>query len=135
MKLVLELERFFPDLKCFLSKDFLKDYNRQTEKIVSRKRRFYQMKDILSKVSIWSNFENRDEAGGTEGTMERLVDNQRDLEKLVRSLTSQLSNLMEETAEMKEMISKLEVKDRRTKHIGQKFAGSRIIANYDKTKL
>ena len=60
--------------------------------------------------SIWSNFENRDE-GGDDGTLERIAENQ-------KQLTSQLKHLMEETSELKDMITKLETNDRKSKKEG-----------------
>merc|ERR1719347_1917776 len=110
VKLVLELERFFPDLQYLLSNEFLKDYNAQSEKIITRPGTMVKLKDVLSKVSIWSNFENRDE-GGDDATLERIAENQ-------KQLTSQLKHLMEETSELKDMITKLDTNDRNSKKEG-----------------
>merc|ERR1719348_194919 len=118
VKLVLELERFFPDLRWVLSSEFLRDYSRQSERIIARPGTMFKLKDVLSKVSIWSNLENRDE-GGDDGTLERIADNQKQLGKTVRGLTSQLEHLMEETSELKDMITKLETNDRSLKKEGQ----------------
>ena len=67
------------------------------------------MKDVLSKVSIWSNMENRDE-GGDHRTLEKIAENVRQLGKVVRGLDGQLENLMGETSELKVMMTKLEAK-------------------------
>ena len=131
VKLVLELERFFPDLQCCLSRTFLDDYSRQTERIIAKRGRFFHMKDVLSKVSIWSSLENRDDGGGTDNTMDKIAENQRELGKVVRGLTSQLDLLMEETSELKDMIAKIETKEVKLRKGGGKFNGSKIIANFD----
>merc|ERR1719347_363008 len=128
VKLVLELERFFPDLQYVLSSEFLRDYSRQSERIIARPGTMFKLKDVLSKVSIWSNLENRDE-GGDDGTLERIAENQKQLGKTVRGLTSQLEHLMEETSELKDMITKLETNDRKSKKggVGAKFKGTKNI--------
>ena len=109
VKLVLELERFFPHLQWALSEEFLIDYNKQTERIYDRQGTKFTLKDVLSKVSIFSNLEDRG-AGGDDGTLERMAENVRQLGKVVRGLDSQLENLMEETSELKVMMTKLEAK-------------------------
>ena len=134
VKLVLELERFFPDLQMCLSRRFLDDYSRQTERIVARKGKFFKLKDVLSKVSIWSNLESRDE-GGDDGTIDRIAENQRELGKIVRGLTNQLDLLVEETSELKDMVAKLETRDVKLKKGGAKFHGSKIITNFDRTNM
>ena len=57
------------------------------------------MKDVLSKVSIWTNIENRKNDDGNEVTMERVAENQRNLRKGVKGLQNQLDGLMEEISD------------------------------------
>jgi len=92
------------------------------------------LKDVLSKVSIWSNLEGRDE-GGDDGTLERIAENQRQLGKVVRGLGSQLEHLMEETSELKDMITKLEMRDGKAKKGGAKFKGSKNIGSIDSIRM
>ena len=89
------------------------------------------MKDVLSKVSIWSSLEKKDDQGGTEGTMDMLADKQREMGKMVRGLASQLDLLMEETSELKDMIAKINTRENKSMKKGAKFQGSKIVERFD----
>ena len=126
--MVLELERFFPDFRCCLSKRFLKEYSKQKDQLVLRKSRFSWMKDVLSKTTIWSSMDERDEDGGSEGTIDKVAEKQRELGAVVRGLASQLDLLLEETSELKDMIAKIETKK---VGLGAKYKGSKIVSDFD----
>ena len=97
----MELERFFPALQSVFSGWFFSDYYGQTEVIREPGSKF-KLKDVLSKENIWSSLEKRGE-GGDQGTLEKIAENQWQLRNVV-------SQLMNETSELKEMITKLDEK-------------------------
>ena len=86
------------------------------------------MKDVLSKTTIWSSMDERDEDGGSEGTIDKVAEKQRELGAVVRGLASQLDLLLEETSELKDMIAKIETKK---VGLGAKYKGSKIVSDFD----
>lgn len=108
VRLVLESERFLHHLKCCMSSSFLREYSKPKEFLTNNPPRIWKMVDVLSKANIWASLEQRGKAIGREGDMDIIRKNQKDIGTVVRSLTSQMDALMEETGELKEMMMKMQ---------------------------
>ena len=108
VRLVLESERFLPHVKCCMSSSFLQGYSKPKELLTNNPPRVFKMVDVLSKANIWASIEQRGKARGREGDIDQIRENQKEIGATMRDLTSRMESLMEETAELKEMMLKLQ---------------------------